>query len=102
MNTTTPAAALAALIGAEKITTAADILAASSGDKWFASHPPDLVVFAESTADVSAVLKFANERKIPVTTRGAGFGYVGGCVPVHGGIVLSTARMNRILGIHPE
>ena len=47
-------------------------------------------------------MKFANERKIPVTTRGAGYGYVGGCVPVQGGIVLSTARMNRILGIHPE
>jgi glycolate oxidase len=47
-------------------------------------------------------LKFANARKIPVTTRGAGFGYVGGCVPVQGGIVLSTARMNKILGMHPE
>jgi glycolate oxidase len=93
---------LAALIGAGKISAAAEILAANSGDKWSASHPPDLVVFAESTADVSAVLKFANERKIPVTTRGAGFGYVGGCVPVRGGIVLSTARMDKILGMHPE
>ncbi len=96
------AAHLAALIGPAKVTTAADILAASSGDKWSASHPPDVVVFAESTADVSAVLKFANEHKIPVTTRGAGFGYVGGAVPIHGGIVLSTARMNKILGMHPE
>ncbi len=95
-------ASLTFLLGAEKVTTAADILAANSGDKWFASHPPDVVVFAESTADVAAVLKFANEQKIPVTTRGAGFGYVGGAVPVHGGIVLSTARMNCILGIHPE
>jgi glycolate oxidase len=60
------------------------------------------VVFAESTADVATVLKFANDRKIPVTTRGAGFGYVGGAVPARGGIVLSTARMNRILGIHPQ
>src|SRR6478735_5207899 len=102
MNTSSPAAALAALIGAEKITTAADILAAHSGDKWYASHPPDLVVFAESTADVSAVLAYANEHKIPVTTRGAGFGYVGGCVPIQGGIVLSTVRMNRILGVYPE
>ena len=96
------AAHLAALIGPEKVTTAADILAANAGDKWSARHPPDLVVFAESTADVSAVLKFANEHKIPVTTRGAGFGYVGGAVPIHGGIVLSTARMNRILGIYPN
>jgi glycolate oxidase len=96
------ATTLAALIGAEKITTTAEILTAHSGDKWSASNPPDVVVFADSTADVSAVLRFANENKIPVTTRGAGFGYVGGAVPVHGGIVLSTARMNRILGIYPE
>ncbi len=102
MNPASLAATLAALIGTEKVTTTAEILAAHSGDKWSASHPPDIVVFAESTADVAAVLKFANEHKIPVTTRGAGFGYVGGCVPVHGGIVLSTARMNRILGIYPE
>ena len=95
-------APLIALIGEGKISTSGEILAANSGDKWSASHPPDIVVFAESTADVSAVLKFANEKKIPVTTRGAGFGYVGGAVPVHGGIVLSTARMNRILGIYPE
>ncbi len=101
---TTPSLAdlLAALIGARKVATAAEVLVAHSGDKWSASHSPDVVVFAESTADVSAVLKFADEHRIPVTTRGAGFGYVGGAVPVHGGIVLSTARMNRILGIHPE
>ena len=71
-------APLAALIGAGKISATAEILTANSGDKWSASHPPDLVVFAESTSDVAAVLKFASERKIPVTTRGAGFGYVGG------------------------
>ncbi|MES2438462.1 MAG: FAD-linked oxidase C-terminal domain-containing protein [Verrucomicrobiota bacterium] len=102
MNPQALAAHLTVLVGAEKVTTTAEILAAHSGDKWSASHPPDVVVFAESTADVSAVLKFANENKIPVTTRGAGFGYVGGAVPVQGGIVLSTARMNKILGMHPE
>lgn len=96
------AAALIALIGPEKVTTAAAEISTHSTDKWSASHPPDLVVFAESTADVAAVLKYATEHRIPVTTRGAGYGYVGGCVPVHGGIVLSTARMNRILGVFPE
>lgn len=93
---------LAALIGEGKVATNAETIAAHAVDKWSASHPPDVVVFAESTADVSAVLKFANEHKIPVTTRGAGFGYVGGCVPIQGGIVLSTVRMCRILGVHPE
>ena len=47
-------------------------------------------------------MRFASEHEIPVTTRGAGVGYVGGCVPIRGGIALSMMRMNRILGIHPE
>jgi glycolate oxidase len=102
MNPSSLADTLAELVGREKISHSADVLAGHSGDKWSASHPPDVVVFAESTADVSAVLKFASAQGIPVTTRGAGFGYVGGCVPVHGGIVLSTIRMNRILGLHPQ
>ena len=45
---------------------------------------------------MSKLLRFASQEKIPVTARGAGFGYVGGCVPVRGGIALSLARMNRI------
>jgi len=104
MNATPPAwfPPLVSLLGGEKVTTAAEIIASHSGDKWSASHPPEAVVFAESTADVSAVLTFAQARKIPVTTRGAGVGYVGGCVPVEGGIALSVMRMNRILGMHPE
>ena len=57
---------------------------------------PEVVVFAESTEQVSALLRFASQHKIPVTARGAGYGYVGGCVPVRGGIALSLARMNRI------
>ncbi|HVJ45552.1 MAG TPA: FAD-binding protein, partial [Luteolibacter sp.] len=93
---------LVSIIGADKVSTAAPVIESHSTDKWYASRAPDVVVFAESTADVVAVMKFATEHRIPVTTRGAGFGYVGGCVPIQGGIVLSVARMNRILGIHPE
>src|SRR5256886_7007322 len=73
---------------------------AHSGDKWFATHDPDVVVFAKTTEQVSHLLRFASEKKIPVTARGAGYGYVGGCVPVHGGIALSLARMNRIKEIN--
>lgn len=76
--------------------------AAHAGDKWFASALPHAVVHAESTEDVAAVMKFATERRIPVTPRGAGVGYVGGCVPLHGGIALSVMRMNRILEVAPE
>src|SRR5206468_1512564 len=73
-----------------------------AGDKWFASRIPDAVVLPRSTQSVAKVLKFATKNKIPVTPRGAGFGYVGGCVPAQGGIVLSLERMNRIKEIHQD
>jgi glycolate oxidase len=76
------------------------ILEKYAGDKWFARHLPEAVALPTSTASVSQLLKFASAHAIPVTARGAGFGYVGGCVPARGGIVLSLERMNRIKEIH--
>src|SRR5215470_10233568 len=75
-------------------------LAEHSGDKWFAHESPEVVVFARSTDDVCKLLRFANENKIPVTARGAGYGYVGSCVPIRRGIALSLVRMNRIKEIN--
>src|SRR5438477_8170606 len=80
----------------DTVATDAKTLAAHSGDKWFAAHQPEVVVFARSTSDVSKLLRFASQEKIPVTARGGGFGYVGGCVPAKGGIALSLMRMNQI------
>ena len=71
-----------------------------SGDKWFATARPDAAALASSTKSVSTILAFAHEHRIPVTPRGAGHGYVGGCVPVQGGIVLSVEKMNRILEVN--
>ncbi len=73
-----------------------------ASDKWFASALPEAVVFPESTDEVSEIMKIATRYKIPVTARGGGVGYVGGCVPVQGGLVLSLIAMNRILSIQPE
>lgn len=89
-------------LGAEKVSLRPKDLEEHATDKWHASHAPDLVVFAESTEDVSQVLQMAQRYRIPVTTRGAGVGYVGGCVPMRGGIALSLTRMNHILEINPE
>ncbi len=94
--------ALIKALGEDKVSMEEEVKKDHSGDKWFASHPPDIVVFAESTEDVSKVLAYAHRNRVPVTTRGAGIGYVGGCVPIKGGIVLSTARMNKILAISPN
>jgi glycolate oxidase len=60
---------------------------------------PDLVVTPKSTEEVAAILKLAHEHGIPVTPRGAGTGLSGGALPVHGGIVLSLEKMNRIMEI---
>ncbi len=76
------------------------VLEKYAGDKWFAAHQPDAVALPRSTKSISALLRFANRQQIPVTPRGAGYGYVGGCVPVRGGIVLSLERMNRIKEIN--
>jgi glycolate oxidase len=94
--------ALAKLLGPDKVSNAADVRSTHAIDKWHASHLPEVVVFAETSADVSRTVEFANTLGIPVTTRGAGVGYVGGCVPVQGGIALSVARMDRILSLEPE
>jgi glycolate oxidase len=91
---------LVELLGADVVSDAPEIVEAHATDKWFASHAPDVVVFAESTEHVSKLLKFASANQIPVTARGAGYGYVGGCVPSHGGIALSLARMKRIKEIN--
>jgi glycolate oxidase len=77
-------------------------LADYAGDKWFAVHQPDAVALPRSAKSVSKILQFANQNKIPVTPRGAGHGYVGGCVPVRGGIALSTERMGKILEINAK
>ena len=90
------------LLGEGKVSAMAEVLEEHGCDRWNFSHPPEVVVFAESREDVTAVMKFAYARDIPVTTRGAGVGYVGGCVPLHGGIALSVARMNRITELAPS
>lgn len=62
---------------------------------------PCAVVLAETTADVSAALAWANRNGVPVSVRGAGTGLSGGAVAYRGGLVLSLASMNRILSFNP-
>ena len=60
---------------------------------------PEVVVKPRTTAEIAAIVTLANERRIPVTPRGAGSGYSAGAVPLYGGIVLSCERMDEILEI---
>lgn len=94
--------ALRAAAGADAVRADDEAREEAAGDKWFARTVPDVVVFPTSTSMVSEVMKIASRENIPVTARGAGHGYVGGCVPAHRGIALRTERMNRLKEISAE
>ncbi len=63
---------------------------------------PDMVVHPMNTAQVSAILKLANEKGFPVVPRGAGSGLTGGSLPVNGGLVVTTQNMRRILELDED
>jgi glycolate oxidase len=88
------------LLGAANVLSEKEDLIPYSFDGTAAlSRLPGCVAFATTTEQVAAVLKFANENKLPVVTRGSGTGLSGGSVPVADGIVLCLARMDRILEV---
>ncbi len=100
VNSATWIAELIDLLGDEIVSVRESDLTVHSVDKWYASNPPEAVVLATCRDDVVKTMRFASEREIPVTTRGAGVGYVGGAVPVSGGIVLSVRGMDKIREIN--
>lgn len=65
-------------------------------------YMPDMVLIPHTVEQVSAIVKIANEYKIPVTTRGGGTGLSGGALPVMGGVVVSTEKLNKIISIDSE
>src|SRR5205823_12994531 len=64
-------------------------------------YPPACAALCESATQVAAVLRICAERAVPVTPRGAGSGMCGGALPIQGGVVLSTEKMQRIKEIDP-
>lgn len=61
------------------------------------SNPPEAIVKVLSTGEVSRLLAYADERRIPVVARGSGTGLVGAAVAVEGGLMLDLSAMNKIL-----
>ncbi len=96
-------AELQKIVGKENALTSPEALKAYSYDgttSWV--HEPDIVVFPTSTQQVSDIMKLANAEKIPVTPRGGGTNVSGGSIPIMGGIVLCTTKMNKILKVDKE
>lgn len=66
------------------------------------SFLPEILIFPENTQQVSECIQLCAKFNIPIYTRGAGTGLSGACLPVKGGLVLSTKKMNQILDIDTQ
>lgn len=95
------AATLHALLGDEGWRTDAAALAANAQDNSWRHHLPAGVAFPRDREQVVALVRACREHAVPVVARGAGTGTTGAALPVEGGIVVSFARMNRILDLQP-
>lgn len=91
---------LASIVGAEHLSTSRERLTAYSQDALKQVFCAEAVVSPRTAAEIAAILKLANEFRFPVTVRGGGVGYTGGAVPIRGGIVLATDRLNQILEVN--
>lgn len=91
------------IVGEENALRSRELLKAYSYDgttNW--SNEPDLVLLPTAATQVADIVRLANEKRIPVTPRGTGSSVSGGPVPIRGGIVLCTSRMNKVLKVDRE
>ena len=91
---------LISLLGAQKVRADEVSRTVYSQDATALFHGmPDVIVAPENTADVVTIVKYANEKKIPLIARGAGSNLAGATVPLNGGIVMTMSGMDKILEI---
>jgi glycolate oxidase len=90
----------------DRVLTDADELICYSYDASFESlidpKMPDVVVLPRNTEDVARTLRFASDRSIPVTARGAATGQAGGALPLRGGIVVDMTRLNQLVELDAD
>jgi glycolate oxidase len=91
--------ALVALLGDSKVLGTNEDLINYEYDGAVDTAVPDAVVLPNDTGDVAKLARFCHEHAVPIVPRGAGTGLSGGAIPVEGGVVVSFARMARILEI---
>jgi alkyldihydroxyacetonephosphate synthase len=111
-KTETLARDLRDLVGADAVVVEPDLLEGYAADTYWKALSarangaplglPDAAVVPADESGVTAVLRFANERGLPVVPRGGGSGSQGGAVPVRGGILLDLTRLDRIVEVDEE
>lgn len=91
--------ALVELLGDEQVLWQSHDLQLYEYDGAVDTATPDAVVIPRDTADVARLARFCSEQGVPIVPRGAGTGLSGGAIPIEGGVVVSFARMSRILDL---
>lgn len=95
--------ALSAAVGAEDLLLAEEEKTPYGRDETEDLHfPPDVVVRPRQAETVGRVLSLCNQHQVPVTVRGGGTGLSGGALPVRGGLILSTEKLDRILDLDEQ
>ncbi len=87
------------IVGRQRGSDRPEDLVAYSYDAFTKEHIPDIVLYPDTTAEVSAIMKVAYREGIPVIARGSGTNLAGQTVAVNGGIIVVLTRMDRILSI---
>ncbi|HJR59485.1 MAG TPA: FAD-linked oxidase C-terminal domain-containing protein [Vicinamibacterales bacterium] len=93
---------LAAIVGDAHLRLDDETRVAYGADALKRGRPADAVVLPANTGEVARVVRACADHYVPFVPRGAGTGYTGGAVPLHGGVVICLERMNRILEIDED
>ena len=95
-------ACLREILGAEHVIVDPEKVEPYAQDAVKEKFPPEAVLFPRTALEIAEIMKLANEARFPVTARGGGVGYTGGAVPIEGGVVIGTDRMNAIKEINAD
>jgi D-lactate dehydrogenase (cytochrome) len=95
-------AALSARLGERASRAAAALAAHGASESYHAGHPPDIVVFPQSTDEVAAIVAVCAAHGAPIVPYGAGTSLEGNASAVRGGVCIDFAQMNRLIELHAE
>src|SRR5688572_1974221 len=96
-------AELKALLGAERVSTAAAVREHHGKDEsYFPYALPDAVVFVKTTEEVRDVVNICRRHRVPMIPYGVGTSLEGHILAVHGGVTIDLSQMNQVLAVHEE
>ena len=94
--------ALREVVGPRLSTSAAVCEQHGRDESYHTPHPPDVVVFAESTDEVAGIVKACARRQVPVIPFGAGTSLEGHVAALHGGVCIDLGAMDQVVAVNPE